>query len=155
MNGDNVFEHKEIDVSCIGEGEITIVELLKALESGKPLNTVNGIMFRDENNKIARTPPRTYIENLDLLAHPFTYAKKTLKDFDRYPKEAFSNVFASRGCPYACTFCESKAMWTRKVRYRSPQNIVEELKQLRDFGIKRVSFEDDTFGVSKKYKSNQ
>jgi len=150
MNGDNVFEHKEIDVSCIGEGEITIVELLKALESGKPLNTVNGIMFRDENNKIARTPPRTYIENLDLLAHPFTYAKKTLKDFDRYPKEAFSNVFASRGCPYACTFCESKAMWTRKVRYRSPQNIVEELKQLRDFGIKRVSFEDDTFGVSKK-----
>ena len=150
MNGDSVFKHKEIDISCIGEGEVTIVELLKAFENDTPLNAVNGIMFRDGNNKIIKTPPRAYIEDLDSLVHPFTYASKTLKDFDKYPKDAFGNVFASRGCPYACTFCESKAMWTRKVRYRSPQNIVEELKQLRDFGIHRVSFEDDTFGVSKK-----
>ena len=150
MNGDSVFKYKEIDVSCIGEGETTIVELLKAFENNTPLSSVNGIMFRDENNKIIKTAPRAYIDDLDSLAHPFTYASKTLKDFNKYPKEAFSNVFASRGCPYACTFCESKAMWTRKVRYRSPQNIIEELKQLRDFGIKQVSFEDDTFGVSKK-----
>ena len=150
MNGDSVFEHEEIDVSCIGEGEVTVVELLQALEKNAPLDTVNGIKFRGENNKIITTPPRAYIDDLDTLAHPFTYAKKTLKDFDKYPKQAFSNVFASRGCPYACTFCESKAMWTRKVRYRSPENIVEELKQLRDFGINQISFEDDTFGVSKK-----
>ena len=150
MNGDSVFEYKEIDVSCIGEGETTIVELLKAFENNTPLSSVNGIMFRDENNKIIKTASRAYIDDLDSLAHPFTYASKTLKDFNEYPKEAFSNVFASRGCPYACTFCESKAMWSRKVRYRSPQNIIEELKQLRNFGIKQVSFEDDTFGVSKK-----
>ena len=47
MNGDSVFEHKEIDVSCIGEGETTIVELLKAFENNTPLSSVNGIMFRD------------------------------------------------------------------------------------------------------------
>ena len=41
-------------------------------------------------------------------------------------------------------------MWTRKVRYRSPENIVAELKQMNEFGIKRANFDDDTFGVSKK-----
>ena len=41
-------------------------------------------------------------------------------------------------------------MWTRKVRYRSPENIVAELKLMREFGINQVNFDDDTFGVSKK-----
>ena len=72
------------------------------------------------------------------------------EDFDKYPKEAFGYIFASRGCPYACTFCESKSMWTRKVRYRSPENIVAELKQMQEFGINKVNFDDATFGISKK-----
>ena len=47
-------------------------------------------------------------------------------------------------------------MWTRKVRYRSPENVVAEIKQMYEFGIRKVNFDDDTFGVSKKkYKSNQ
>ena len=41
-------------------------------------------------------------------------------------------------------------MWSRKVRYRSPENIVAELKQMNDFGINQVNFDDDTFGISKK-----
>ena len=41
-------------------------------------------------------------------------------------------------------------MWTRKVRYRSPENIVAELKQMQEFGINKVNFDDDTFGISKK-----
>ena len=41
-------------------------------------------------------------------------------------------------------------MWTRIVRYRSPENIVAELKQMQEFGINRVNFDDDTFGIKKK-----
>ena len=41
-------------------------------------------------------------------------------------------------------------MWTRKVRYRSPENVVAELKQMSEFGINKVNFDDDTFGISKK-----
>ena len=149
MNGSKVLNCKDIDFLSIGEGENTIVELLRTLEKNTELNSVNGIVFRD-NGKIINTKPRSYVENLNSLDFPLTNASKVLKDFDRYPKEAFGYIFASRGCPYACTFCESKSMWTRKVRYRSPENIVAELKQMHEFGINKVNFDDDTFGISKK-----
>ena len=149
MNGSKVLDCKDIDFLSIGEGENTLVELLLALEKNTELSSVNGIVYR-ENSKIVNTKPRSYVEDLDTLDFPLTNASKVLKDFDKYPKEAFGYVFASRGCPYACTFCESKSMWTRKVRYRSPENIVEELKQMHRFGINKVNFDDDTFGISKK-----
>lgn len=149
MNGTKVFECKDIDFACIGEGENTISDLLNTLENNRDLNLVDGIKFR-ENNKIITTKPRAYIDDLDTLDFALTTAPKVLKNFDRYPKRAFGYVFGSRGCPYACTFCESKAMWTRKVRYRSPENIISELKQMYEFGIRQVNFDDDTFGISKK-----
>ena len=149
MNGPKVLGCKDIDFLSIGEGENTIAELLIALEKNTELNLVSGIVFR-ENGKIISTKPRSYVENLDSLEFPLSNAPKVLKDFDKYPKEAFGYVFASRGCPYACTFCESKSMWTRKVRYRSPENVVAELKLMHEFGINKVNFDDDTFGVSKK-----
>ena len=149
MNGSKVLNNENIDFLVIGEGENTIVELLHALEKDAELNSVNGIVFRD-NGKIINTKPRSYVDNLDLLDFPLTNAPKVFKDFDKYPKEAFGYIFASRGCPYACTFCESKSMWTRKVRYRSPENIIAELKQMNEFGINKVNFDDDTFGISKK-----
>jgi anaerobic magnesium-protoporphyrin IX monomethyl ester cyclase len=149
MNGSKVFECKDIDFACIGEGENTISDLLNALERNEDLNFVDGIKFR-ENNRIITTKPRAYIDDLDTLDFALTTAPKVLKNFDKYPKRAFGYVFGSRGCPYACTFCESKAMWTRKVRYRSPENIISELKQMYDFGIRQVNFDDDTFGISKK-----
>jgi len=149
MNGTKVFECKDIDFACIGEGENTISDLLNTLGNNGDLNLVDGIKFR-ENNKIITTKPRAYIDDLDTLDFALTTAPKVLKNFDRYPKRAFGYVFGSRGCPYACTFCESKAMWTRKVRYRSPENIISELKQMYEFGIRQVNFDDDTFGISKK-----
>ena len=149
MNRGKVLDCHDIDFLSIGEGEKTIVELLYALEKNTDLNSVNGIIFKD-NGKIINTKPQSYVENLDTLDFPLTNAPKVLKDFEKYPKEAFGYIFASRGCPYACTFCESKSMWTRKVRYRSPENVVAELKQLHKFGVKKVNFDDDTFGISKK-----
>ena len=149
MNGSKVLDTENIDFLSIGEGEKTIVSLLHTLEKNKELNSVNGIVFKD-NGQIVSTKPQTYVEDLDTLDFPLTHAPKVLKDFEKYPKEAFGYIFASRGCPYACTFCESKSMWTRKVRYRSPENVVAELKKLYDFGVRKVNFDDDTFGVSKK-----
>jgi radical SAM superfamily enzyme YgiQ (UPF0313 family) len=149
MNGSKVLECEDIDFLSIGEGEITIVELLNALKKNEDLNSVSGIVFRD-NGKIITTKPQTYVEDLDTLDFPLTHAPKVLKDFEKYPKEAFGYIFGSRGCPYACTFCESKSMWTRKVRYRSPENIIAELKLMQKYGIHKVNFDDDTFGISKK-----
>lgn len=149
MNGEALFKTPNIDFVAVGEGENTIVDFLKAIESGSNLKNVNGIIFQNENELI-RTSSREYEADLDSLDFPLEHAPNVLKNFDKYPKEAFGYIFGSRGCPYACTFCESKAMWTRKVRYRSPENIVAEMKQMQDFGIHSVNFDDDTFGISKK-----
>jgi radical SAM superfamily enzyme YgiQ (UPF0313 family) len=153
MNGSKVLNCKDIDFLSIGEGENTIVQLLKSLENNTDLKLVDGIIFRD-NDKFIRNKPRAYVENLDKLDFPLIHAPKVLKDFEKYPKEAFGYIFGSRGCPYACTFCESKSMWTRKVRYRSPENIIAELKLMQKFGINKVNFDDDTFGISKKNIKN-
>ena len=149
MNGSKVLDCKDIDYLCMGEGENTIAELLIALEKNNDESSVKGIIFK-KNDKIINTGPRAYVENLDTLDFPLINAPNILKDFDKYPKEAFGYIFASRGCPYACTFCESKSMWTRKVRYRSPENVVAELKLMQKYKIDRVNFDDDTFGISKK-----
>ena len=66
-----VLDFKDIDFLSIGEGEKTIVELLIALEKNKELNSVNGIVFR-ENGKIISTKPQSYVENLDSLDFPLT-----------------------------------------------------------------------------------
>ncbi len=142
-----------IDFSVLGEGEITIVELLKAIQDKKTPENVNGIIFR-QNGEIIITQPREYIKDLDSLPFPHKVAKKVLHNFDKYPLSSFKYIFSSRGCPYNCHFCASKEVWTRAVRYRSVENVVEEIKSVRSLGVKRFHFDDDIFGVSKKYLLN-
>jgi anaerobic magnesium-protoporphyrin IX monomethyl ester cyclase len=150
MVGSEVLAHPEIDVAVLGEGERTIVELLETIAANRPLDTVRGIVYR--NNGIAvRTPPRERIENLDSLAFPCLGAPDMLKDYDSYPVEAFANVFATRGCPNNCFFCGSREMWTRKVRFRSPENVSDETRVLQELGLRHIHFNDDTFGVNRSY----
>ncbi|MBF0370645.1 MAG: radical SAM protein [Magnetococcales bacterium] len=146
MAGEKVLEVGEIDVAVVGEGEETLVELLKALEKGAPLVDVPGLIFRGEKG-IVRTPPRPFMADLDILPFPMANARKVLKDYDRYPPDAFSRVFAARGCPYSCTFCGSRNIWSQKVRFRSAQNVIDEIKMLQGMGIHYIHFDDDTFGV--------
>ena len=140
----------DIDVAVLGEGELTLVELLKALQSGAPLDDVAGIACR-RGDRVAFTPPRAYIPDLDELPFPAEAAPRVLRDFESYPADAFGYVFSARGCPYSCTFCESKAIWSQKTRWRSPANVVEELKALMDRGVRYVYFDDDTFGINPRY----
>ena len=140
----------DIDVAVLGEGELTLVELLKALQSGAPLDDVAGIAWR-RGDRVAFTPSRAYIPDLDELPFPAEAAPRVLRDFESYPADAFGYVFSARGCPYSCTFCESKAIWSQTTRWRSPANVVEELKALMDRGVRYVYFDDDTFGINPRY----
>ena len=63
-----------------------------------------------------------------------------------YPQMA---IMASRGCPYECIFCNSPLFWGKKVRYRNPESVVEEVQRLHiDYGINEVYFQDDTFNIN-------
>jgi len=150
MVGADLLNYPEIDICVKGEGENTIVELLDAIESEKKFDSIQGIVYR-KDGRIVENPSRKFINNLDSLCFPHESAPEVLKDYDQYPPTAFNKIFAIRGCPYNCSFCGSHKIWSRKVRFRSPENVVKEIKSLQKKGIRSVHFDDDTFGINKKY----
>jgi anaerobic magnesium-protoporphyrin IX monomethyl ester cyclase len=150
MVGAELLNYPDIDISVIGEGEITITELVDAIGSQGELADINGIIYR-KNGQVITNTPREVINDLDSLCFPSEYAPEILKDYNKYPISAFRNIFTIRGCPYDCFFCGSRNIWSTKIRFRSPENIVKEIKSLQNIGLKSIRFDDDTFGVTKKH----
>jgi anaerobic magnesium-protoporphyrin IX monomethyl ester cyclase len=71
-----------------------------------------------------------------------------LRERNRYKNHI---ILTSRGCPFKCDFCDSKNMWTRRVRYRSSEHIASEVKTLAEIGIKDIGFRDDIFTLNKRH----
>ena len=140
---------QNIDIVVIGEGESTIVELLKSLDEAGSLDSVNGIAFR-ENNKITSTAARQYILSPDALPFPSwdlidikQYANSS--NWNGIGKEKFYfPVLTSRGCPYQCTYCHN--IFGKKLRTRSPENVLREISYLlKKYGINEFHIIDDAF----------
>jgi len=148
MVGADVLKSPFFDISVKGEGEITIVELLKAIEQQSGLNSILGIVYR-EGDQIIENGSREFINKLDSLGFPHITAPEVLRDYQYYPITAFRNIFAARGCPFRCIFCGSHKIWSRKVRFRSVENVIAEIKSLQKIGLKSIHFDDDTFGIKK------
>jgi len=144
----------EADVLVIGEGEVTILEVLRCFDEGTPLGDVDGIAFRREHEPF-QTRPRTPVENLDAISFPA---------YDLFPMEAYLStpgklarkrlcsrdlsMITARGCPFHCTFC-FRPPWER-VRFRTWGNVMAELRFLMDnYGVDGVTFNDELTLVSK------
>jgi len=153
MMGPDLLRYPYIDICVRGEGERTIVELLNAIGQGQAPSSVKGIIYR-QDGQIIENGPRDLMEDLDSLSFPHENAPEVLKDYESYPKTAFRNIFATRGCPYNCFFCGSRKIWGRKVRFRSPKSVVREIKALQDKGLRSVNFSDDIFGVTRRNVSD-
>ena len=145
-----------IDITVIGEGEYTFIELLKALDSSDNISKVDGIAYCDDGLKI--TKPRRRIENLDKIPFPLR-DKSLLKDCKIYAlmypppseQENVCQILYSRGCTYNCSFCSSPNVWGNEVKYRSPQNVVAEIRDLQEqFNTNTLFFTDLTFNLNRK-----
>jgi radical SAM superfamily enzyme YgiQ (UPF0313 family) len=140
---DETIKNEDVDIVVRGEGEYTFLELIENLED---LNKVLGITYK-ENGKIIHNQNRSLIDNLDELPFP---ARHQILGKENYYPEAFGNIFASRGCPYNCIFCASRKVWTKRVRYRSPENVVNEIREIKKlFKTNQFRFEDDSFTLNK------
>jgi len=148
--GDAMLDHPPIDVVAVGEAETTLVELVETLDRGGSPEDVPGLIFR-EGRRALRTRPRHPLEDLDGLPHPHRFASEVLDEFDRHPVSAFGHILATRGCPHACGFCSSPTLYGRKVRARSPDDVIFEVSSLQGMGVNHVHFEDDTFGIDEKH----
>ena len=134
------------DLGVIGEGEDTIVELLKLyLEYGKfdkdRLKEVKGIVYRDDKGNIVITPERPLINPLDRIPIPERRSIDPL---------GISHVVSSRGCPYNCVFCSTTRFW-KCFRAHSARYVADELKSImKNVSPPHIKFFDDLFIANRK-----
>ncbi len=128
----------EIDFVVVGEGEYAFLSLVRLIEKGKykNLKNIKGIAFR-KGHRVIKTKAPEPISDLDEVVIPAKYFR-------------YQHVVSSRGCSARCTFCGSPKMWGHRIRFRSPENFVEELELLSSKGVGSFYFSDDTFTVNKK-----
>ena len=133
--------NRDMDAGVIGEGEITICELLEAfIKDGKfsegSLERIKGIVYWSGGGSIVQTPARDWISGLDSLPLP-------ARDLLTIKENTY--IFSSRGCPYRCAFCASSRFWN-KVRFFSAAYVVNEIRGLvENYGVKEINFYDDLF----------
>ncbi|HEY9285120.1 MAG TPA: radical SAM protein [Pyrinomonadaceae bacterium] len=139
--------YPEFDSVVRGEGEETVKELARALQTGGDLAQVPGLSFR-RGNGIVCNKPRPPLEDLDILPWVTRY------DAHRVTGLGMSlGVFTKRGCPYLCTFCTTGAVpigegYAPRARWRqrSATSVVDEIEMLvQDFGAKSVTIVDDLY----------
>ncbi|HOW58342.1 MAG TPA: radical SAM protein [Candidatus Omnitrophota bacterium] len=133
-------DYPSISFGVMGEGEEAMVHLAKAICNGGKVEKLNGIVWRQNGQILLNKwmPP----ENLDALMFPNLDVIQgfSWKNF-RYP------ILSSRGCPFGCIYCcVNKLTGSRKWRYRTPENVVDELESLvRTKGITSFEIWDDNF----------
>jgi len=147
----------QLDYVLLGDGELTLVQLLEELKTGKPrLNEVLGLAYRN-GAKIKLTPPRPLLPDLDQLPMPaydlFPVDKYT--GFSRI--EHYNEAVTSRGCEGACSFCYEWGLIDPRRggdffvhRTRSGKLVADEIDLLnKTYGVKALNFLDDDFNSNR------
>lgn len=136
-----LLEFNAFDIGVFGEGEITFLELLNALEKKICLTEIQGLVFRDKAGKPIKNNTRSRVLSLDSIQKPA---------WDLMPSANTYFIQAQRGCPLNCSFCMNPG--GKAVRHRSVANIIEEIQYLVEAkGAKRISFGDEIFSVNKSF----
>jgi len=141
-----------IDYAIMSEGEEAFLELIDKLDKNKSVNEIANLVYR-HNGEVRINPVRPPIADLDKLPFPAW----DLLMLDRYVDPAFYHgphlgLVFGRGCPYECYFCASRVVWGRRVRHRSPANVIAEIEEaVVKYHIREFMFYDDTFTLNRKY----
>jgi radical SAM superfamily enzyme YgiQ (UPF0313 family) len=135
----------DVDYVVRGEGEYTLLELIRALEKGEATcHSITGLSYRKDNVPV-HNPPRSMAVDL----HRFPFPDRTLLMHEQhYTSEDMGLIMTTRGCPYACTYCATN---TQQVSYRSRDHILEEIQAVKArYGTTQFTFKDDSFTVNRK-----
>lgn len=146
-NTNTIYENPFIDYVIMGEAELTLKDIL----DGVPNCEILGICYR-ENFQPVKNDKRPFIDNLDILPFPARH----LVDNSIYKRPDNGKVQAvikvARGCPFHCFFCLATPVSGAKVRTRSPENIVAELKEcVEKYNIKNFLFWSDIFNFNREW----
>lgn len=145
-----------IDFVIMGEGEFRLLELVREINRGQSRFNFDGVAYKDKNEAIVN-PPAGSISDLNSIPYP----DRSLINMEKYIEigvpyapysisKRVSQILATRGCPNRCNFCSTVNFWGRKVRTRSVDNIIGEMKLLKEkYNIEEVQFVDDNLTADK------
>jgi anaerobic magnesium-protoporphyrin IX monomethyl ester cyclase len=138
------------DFILLGEAEMTLLELIKAIRSNEnDFSQIHGLAYQ-ENNCVVKTAKRNVMRTLDELPFPAwdiidmgPYQKMWMKSSGYFSM----NMATTRGCPFKCNWC-AKPIYGNRYNSRSPANVVSELKMMKEkFQFDHIWFCDDIFGL--------
>ena len=159
----NLLRNPDVDYIVLGEGELALSQFVKNYSNLDNFK-LKGIYSKNDLNNDVVFENADYIKDLDTLPFPDWdlldtseyFSSETDKQFIRRKRrigeaksKKLGTIITSRGCPFKCTFCASHIIHGRKMRFRSPENVALELKNLYEkYGVNLISPEDDVFTMT-------
>jgi len=129
--------YTSVDTVCVGESDVTFLELATRIANNERTQGVFGTVYRD-GDRIVTAPARKNVADLDELASPHLW-------FDTHI------LMTSRGCPWACTFCGAETSWGRGFRANSIDYVLDAIASVIErLPVKMIQIKDDTFTTNKK-----
>ena len=151
----DVINEEAVDMICIGEGEVPMLELANRIDKNEDYSDIEGLWVKKEG-QIIKNPLGNLVEDLD--SFPFPDRELYYSKFPFLRGLVTKRFATSRGCPYNCSFCYNHAkrlLYKGKgkyVRRMSPARIIEEIKSVQEkYPLEVVRFIDDNFTVDKRW----
>lgn len=142
-----------VDFAVVGEGEECVREIIQA--EGLGLEHIEGLVYRGPDGAPVFTGFRKELLDLDSLPFPAYeklagFPEKYKLPIFNYPKTPNTSCISSRGCPYACSYCD-RSVFRRSFRYNSAAYLYRHMTYLKErFGISHINFYDDQFTFNRK-----
>ncbi|MDP2906899.1 MAG: radical SAM protein [Nanoarchaeota archaeon] len=139
------------DFVIVCEGEQTFLELYESLVRNSDFSKVDGLVHKDKKGGIVYNKPREFIKDINNLPMPAYHLfdlYSYIIDIHIYPYNRLlaMDLMTSRGCPHNCSYCSSPFLYRRRVRFRSPEKIADEIEFLiKRYKFKTFHFHDDDF----------
>lgn len=148
----SILKDPNVDFVVIGEGEVTICDLMAEIERGNDFPNVDGIAYVREG-EVVFTQPREMIQDINQIPFP-AWDLINVEDYFKIPGwlshvSNHMSIFTSRGCPYRCAYCHR--VFGKKTRLRSADNVLKEIDILyHQYGVRELKFIDDIFNINRR-----
>jgi len=154
---EEMLDSRYLDYIVMGEGELPTLELLEALNKGVDVSKIGGVAYKENGKKVINNKLQ-YIDNIDELPLPARhllnmelYFKINTPHNPYCTSKRVTQIITSRGCKSRCVFCSTTNFWGNRYRGRKAQNVVAEIRQLKEtFYIDEIQFTDDNLTLNKK-----